>query len=203
MLFVISYGNKKNRIQNAANGGYPLSIIIVGIGDAEFGFLEDLDGDNNELAGMKRDIVQFVKFNDYKQAGDQDRLAKDTLKEIPSQFMSFVEMNKVPTPTRSVAKNIKDEFALSELEQKDTIYDSNQLIADLETDKNGYKNHNKNYDNAPLPPGWQRSYTGDGKIYYVNHVKKQTQWMVCFFFQFDLFIYCLFVYLFTCLFILL
>ena len=173
MLVFLSFCFLLRRIRRASNDGYPLSIIIIGVGDADFGFLGDLNGDNNKLGNMARDIVQFVKFNDYTKAGDQDRLAKDTLKEVSQQFMSFVAAHKVPTPKRSVAKNIKDEFILSELEQKETIYDANQLIADLETDANGYENQNRNYDNAPLPPGWERSYTHDGKIYYVNHRLKK------------------------------
>jgi Copine len=44
---------------------YPLSIIIVGIGNADFGNMEELDGDEVILRNSKgekasRDIVQFV-----------------------------------------------------------------------------------------------------------------------------------------------
>ena len=146
--------------------------------------MEKLDADDQKLRHsngqyMKRDIVQFVKFNDYKKPGDQDRLARDTLKEVLKQFMSYVETHKIPTPKRTVAKNIKNEFALSELEQKDTIYDSSQLVADLQSDEQGYKNQNRNFDSAPLPRGWERAYSADGKMYYVNHKQKTTQWMVC------------------------
>ena len=47
----------------------PVSIIIVGIGEEDFGKMEELDADsqvildkNGKAAG--RDIIQFVKFND-------------------------------------------------------------------------------------------------------------------------------------------
>jgi len=48
----------------------PLSIIIIGIGDADFKNMEILDADEYELTNSKmepakRDIVQFVKYNDY------------------------------------------------------------------------------------------------------------------------------------------
>ena len=66
----------------------------------------------------------------------------------------------------------------SELEQKDTIYDATQMINDL-SDSQSYANQNRNFENAPLPPGWQRAYNDTGKMYYVNHSSKTTQWVVC------------------------
>jgi len=50
------------------NCNLPLSIIIVGVGNAEFGNMERLDGDNGLYSsqGKKaaRDIVQFVPFRE-------------------------------------------------------------------------------------------------------------------------------------------
>lgn len=59
-------------IIQAAN--LPLSIIIVGIGSANFDNMNRLDGDNG-LYGQNgvrcpRDIVQFVPFRDVKMNGD-------------------------------------------------------------------------------------------------------------------------------------
>lgn len=49
------------------NSRLPLSIIIVGIGKADFSNMNTLDGDNGlfDSNGRKadRDIVQFVPFN--------------------------------------------------------------------------------------------------------------------------------------------
>jgi hypothetical protein len=49
------------------NSHLPLSIIIVGIGNADFKNMDTLDGDNGlyNSKGTKalRDIVQFVPFN--------------------------------------------------------------------------------------------------------------------------------------------
>lgn len=65
----------------------PLAIIIVGVGDADFGMMEKLDGDNEALFSQKlrryaaADIVQFVPFNDYKH--NPTLLAKETLQELP------------------------------------------------------------------------------------------------------------------------
>lgn len=49
----------------------PLSIIIVGLGDADFEQMELLDADNNPLKNYAgkysaRDIVQFVPFREFK-----------------------------------------------------------------------------------------------------------------------------------------
>lgn len=48
----------------------PISIIIVGIGTADFSKMEELDADKVPLTDHKgqkacRDIVQFVEFNKY------------------------------------------------------------------------------------------------------------------------------------------
>ena len=50
---------------------FPLSIIIVGIGDADFSVMHYLDSDDNLLVDgkgvpMKRDIAQFVELNEFK-----------------------------------------------------------------------------------------------------------------------------------------
>ena len=49
----------------------PMSIIIVGVGNADFSDMNELDGDDGMLRGpmgepAKRDIVQFVPFRDFK-----------------------------------------------------------------------------------------------------------------------------------------
>lgn len=48
----------------------PLSIVIIGIGEANFGNMEILDADEFVLTDSKtneaaRDIVQFVKFREF------------------------------------------------------------------------------------------------------------------------------------------
>lgn len=60
------------------NTNLPLSIIIVGVGNADFTNMNILDGDNGlfDSKGRKanRDIVQFVPFNQV--SGNSDMLAK-------------------------------------------------------------------------------------------------------------------------------
>ena len=45
----------------------PMSVIIVGIGNEDFGLMDELDSDETSLkkedgTEMERDIVQFVRF---------------------------------------------------------------------------------------------------------------------------------------------
>lgn len=49
----------------------PMSIIIVGVGNADFAAMEFLDGDNRTLRShtgeeAARDIVQFVPFREFR-----------------------------------------------------------------------------------------------------------------------------------------
>lgn len=52
-----------------------MSIIIIGVGDADFTEMQMLDGDDGVLKApngqpVHRDIVQFVPFRDYKRVSD-------------------------------------------------------------------------------------------------------------------------------------
>ena len=97
---------------NAAD--LPLSIIIVGVGSADFEAMEELDGDTVRLTSpdgrvAARDIVQFVPFRNFLGGGPSSsshggfgqggvtgemarlHLAKEVLAEIPDQFLSFMK----------------------------------------------------------------------------------------------------------------
>ena len=80
---------------------YPLSIIIVGIGNSNFENMDVLDADEFELVDSNgkaavRDIVQFVKYKDF--SGDIGCLAEQVLCEVPDQLVSYmVANNKAPT----------------------------------------------------------------------------------------------------------
>ena len=70
----------------------PISVIIVGIGDGNFGNMDILDADDNPLYDRRRrkadrDLVQFVPFNDYK--NDPPKLAEQVLEEIPRQVVEY------------------------------------------------------------------------------------------------------------------
>lgn len=82
----------------------PMSIIIVGVGQANFDSMEELDADISPLYSekykkyMSRDIVQFVKFEDFQH--DQLKLAKETLEEIPKQLTDYYNRWLItPLPT--------------------------------------------------------------------------------------------------------
>ena len=77
----------------------PLSIIIIGIGNADFSLMDILDGDKYPLQNSrgeyrKGDIVQFVKFEDFKNNNAIDcgtDLTEEVLKEIPTQVEEYYE----------------------------------------------------------------------------------------------------------------
>lgn len=82
----------------------PLSIIIVGVGAADFSAMERLDADTEPLRCgrtgkvMERDIVQFVPYAEFKSAGPE-RLAMEVLEEVPGQMLSyFSKRGIVPNP---------------------------------------------------------------------------------------------------------
>ncbi|KAL5260858.1 hypothetical protein ACHWQZ_G006780 [Mnemiopsis leidyi] len=80
----------------------PMSIIIVGVGDADFSDMERLDSDDGLLSigtrKAKRDIVQFVPFRDFKNARP-DRLAAHVMREVPTQLCEMYNyILHVPPP---------------------------------------------------------------------------------------------------------
>ena len=82
---------------------YPISIIIVGVGEADFSKMEILDSDDAMLqnsAGRlaQRDIVQFVEFKNFKY--DTTLLAEEVLREVPNQLVSYMQNKSIaPQPT--------------------------------------------------------------------------------------------------------
>nr|XP_015805082.2 copine-4 isoform X2 [Nothobranchius furzeri] len=87
----------------------PMSIIIVGIGNADFSDMQMLDGDDGILRSPKgepvlRDIVQFVPFRNFKHASPA-ALAKSVLAEVPNQVVDYYNSKgikpKVPSEYQS------------------------------------------------------------------------------------------------------
>ncbi|XP_002128214.2 copine-3 isoform X1 [Ciona intestinalis] len=71
----------------------PMSIIIVGVGGADFSEMNALDGDEVRLCDRSgrqcaRDIVQFVPFREFQNA-QHSELAKCVLAELPDQVVSY------------------------------------------------------------------------------------------------------------------
>ncbi|KAL2236296.1 UNVERIFIED_CONTAM: Protein BONZAI 3 [Sesamum indicum] len=72
----------------------PLSILIVGVGGADFKSMEVLDADNGRRLESStgriatRDIVQFVPMREVH--GGQISVVQALLEELPSQFLTYV-----------------------------------------------------------------------------------------------------------------
>lgn len=77
----------------------PLSILIVGVGGADFKEMEVLDADKGERLESttgrvaSRDIVQFVAFRDVQDGGIS--MVQALLAEIPHQFLTYVRSRDV------------------------------------------------------------------------------------------------------------
>eukprot|EP00164_Ancoracysta_twista_P002832 GFYU01003767.1.p1 GENE.GFYU01003767.1~~GFYU01003767.1.p1 ORF type:complete len:546 (+),score=140.08 GFYU01003767.1:460-2097(+) len=75
----------------------PLSIVIVGVGDADFTSMNILDADEEPLVSngrmAKRDIVQFVPFTAFANNGPQ--LARAVLQEVPAQLVSYMKSRDI------------------------------------------------------------------------------------------------------------
>jgi len=78
-----------------------LSIVIVGVGNADFSNMETLDGDDVKLRHSsgrygKRDIVQFVPFRDFQMSSSPERLASTVLAELPKQLVKYFKIKNLP-----------------------------------------------------------------------------------------------------------
>ena len=76
----------------------PLSVIIIGIGEDDFHEMVVLDGDKNPITSSKgvvrkRDLVQFVKFNKFK--NNPTKLAEEVLEEVPKQLIEYYAMKNI------------------------------------------------------------------------------------------------------------
>ena len=123
----------------------PLSVIIVGIGNADFGKMVILDGNDTPLVSTHnikwlRDLVQFIHYNKYK--NNEQRLTKEILEEIPRQIVEYYTLNNY-NPDK-----------IKEIVRKNSIQNQNLNINYTQNiNKNQNKNNtqklNNNYPDLP------------------------------------------------------
>ena len=129
---------------------YPLSVIIIGIGNADFKKMEQLDGDEMPLISRKgikrqRDLVQFVPYNKYE--GNTNKLVYEVLEEIPRQVIEYYTLNYIypdmlkeglnGTIKINNINNIESNFIINKKDNEDSISDSN-----ISLNKNSYNFNN-------------------------------------------------------------
>ncbi|XP_038829273.1 copine-3 isoform X2 [Salvelinus namaycush] len=90
----------RSAIVNASR--LPMSIIIIGVGGADFTAMEFLDSDDGRLRAptgetAARDIVQFVPFRQFQNA-PREALAQSVLAELPGQVVSYFSIHKLKPP---------------------------------------------------------------------------------------------------------
>ncbi|XVE56494.1 hypothetical protein DITRI_Ditri04bG0014800 [Diplodiscus trichospermus] len=81
----------------------PLSILIVGVGGADFKEMEILDADKGERLESStgrvasRDIVQFIPFRDVQSGGVS--IVQALLAELPTQFLTYMRSRDIKPTT--------------------------------------------------------------------------------------------------------
>ena len=172
----------------------PLSVIIVGIGNADFKKMEILDGDEIPLTsstGKKRmrDLVQFVPFSKYQ--NNAEKLSMEVLAEIPRQIVEYYQFRNLnPNQIENLIKNgqMMNNYSYQNYYQNSQYINNNTnsnmlnpgYIINSITDNNNNKIYtnpiNINYqnpnllnnmnDNPNISSGFKRSYTQGNDIYY-------------------------------------
>ena len=85
----------------------PMSIIIVGVGNADFSDMRLLDG--NARVPAARDIVQFVPFRDFKDVSARSPLPAEGLlsSSCPPDLTHLSHLIEVPRKSRNPAGHPK------------------------------------------------------------------------------------------------
>jgi len=94
ILLILTSGNVSNMTDMmnalAAASNAPLSIIVIGIGNADFKKLQFLD---DFAKGDTRDICQFVDFETHKHS--KTSLTRATMEEVPVQLVEYFTSNEI------------------------------------------------------------------------------------------------------------
>lgn len=141
--------------------GHPLSILIVGIGNANFDLMKTLDSDDKVLTNKyereaRRDVVQFVSLNDilkgkgfqmgaYNETLEEflrNELSNELLTEIPEQLVTYFEEVKIkpsPAPTESAPRKSKAEREADRLIAEKAIQEALEKVKLQESEAEEYE----------------------------------------------------------------
>ena len=86
---------KETKLAIIRASALPMSLIIVGVGGADFTAMNELDSDDKKLTigthVALRDIVQFVPFRKYQGDDAAYVLAQEVLAEVPRQLVEYMK----------------------------------------------------------------------------------------------------------------
>lgn len=105
----------------------PLSVVIVGVGDADFTAMQFLD--DSAIQTGKRDIAQFVPFNQHSHSSQS--LTQATLEEVPQQLVEYFQ-SKGLKPLPPV---VRDGDSLANLVANQAAEDEIDLSLDIGEDE--------------------------------------------------------------------
>jgi len=170
-------------IVNATN--HPLSIIIVGVGNADFDTMDVLDADDEPLISsrgvkMKADIVQFVPFNKFRNSPYM--LAKEVLEEVPDQLTGYFDRAEIAPlpPRRRDSMSSMASYNMSGDEYQSEAWGNaarNQQQQQAGESYNSAPSYHSPRSTGPkLPPGWSMQHDPNGRPFYINHNDQTTHW---------------------------
>lgn len=151
---VTDINQTKNAIRAASDA--PLSIVIVGIGSADFSAMQFLDDFQEQEGGTGRDICQFVEFQRHQ--FNKIHLTQATLDEIPDQVVDYFHnkgIKALPPISGSRLQLVPDEY--NEDEEIDLSLDFGEdgeinLESGGVMDDTGYGDYSTFAGVTPLPP---------------------------------------------------
>eukprot|EP00158_Paraphelidium_tribonemae_P005225 Partr_v1_DN27233_c0_g1_i7_m38564 putative copine family len=159
----ISLTDKQNTIDAIVRASdLPMSIVIVGIGLADFTQMEELDGDDEPMLRdsrgnrAKRDIVNFVPYRDYiKINGRIQYFSKELLSEVPLNVVQYFHKEKVSPNALSNWKKYERVLVEDESEAiMGQMHNSDAVMPPQS--QNGYAPPQPQYSASPQqPPNYQ------------------------------------------------
>ena len=166
ILLIITCG-KINDLNNTINAlvqarNYPLSVIIIGVGNGPFKDMQALSGNNQPLYNsvnnkMRNNIVTFIPFNKYKNNNGINLLQEKIWEKIPQQISQYFQnKNILPNDLKFIDKY--------KIKSGSTIMNNpNQSRTPL--DSNSHYNGNINLSNSNIS-----CFSMDARIQYNTYI---------------------------------